>query len=156
MEMEIAQFLELTSNAHVSDRTKQKIRSMMREISEMESIGDSCYNMSLTLRRKWEQKASFNESQLRGIHLMLHEASGAVAAMTEMLQKSRDQALFEQANATEKRINLLRDRMKQQNAEDVANGIYSYVSGTLYMDIVCECERLADYVMNVVEARYGK
>ena len=66
------------------------------------------------------------------------------------------QALFEQANATEKRINLLRDRMKQQNAEDVANGIYSYVSGTLYMDIVCECERLADYVMNVVEARYGK
>ena len=156
MEMEIARFLELTSNAHVSDRTKQKIRSMMREISEMESIGDSCYNMSLTLRRKWDQKASFNESQLRGIHLMLHEASGAVAAMTEMLQKSRDQALFEQANATEKRINLLRDRMKQQNAEDVANGIYSYVSGTLYMDIVCECERLADYVMNVVEARYGK
>ena len=33
---------------------------------------------------------------------------------------------------------------------------YSYMLGTLYYDIVADCEKIGDYVMNIVEARLGK
>jgi phosphate:Na+ symporter len=156
MEMEIANFLEQTGNAHVSDRTKQTIRSMLREISEMESIGDSCFNMARTLRRKQDMNELFIESQKGCVRLMLQEATHAVTNMTEALEQPRDEALLVRATATEQRLGQLRDHMMKDNREQVNNNVYSYASGTLFMDLVCECERLGDYVMNVMEARYEK
>ena len=55
----------------------------------------------------------------------------------------------------ENEINHFRNQLKQQNIVDVNNHEYTYAVGTIYMDIVNECEKLADYVVNVVEARMG-
>ena len=43
----------------------------------------------------------------------------------------------------------------EQNITDVNNHEYTYAVGTIYMDLINECEKLADYVVNVVEARMG-
>ena len=56
---------------------------------------------------------------------------------------------------TENEINNYRNQLKQQNIIDVNNHEYTYAVGTIYMDLVNECEKLADYVVNVVEARMG-
>ena len=45
--------------------------------------------------------------------------------------------------------------MKSQNINDVNDHKYDYAIGTMYMDMISECEKLGDYVVNVVEARMG-
>ena len=54
---------------------------------------------------------------------------------------------------TEKEINNYRDLLKSQNILDIENNEYTYGVGTIYMDLINECEKLGDYVVNVVEAR---
>ena len=49
--------------------------------------------------------------------------------------------------------NNYRNQLKDQNVLDVNNKEYNYQMGVHYMDIISECEKLGDYVVNVVEAR---
>jgi phosphate:Na+ symporter len=55
----------------------------------------------------------------------------------------------------EHEINNYRNQLKSQNINDINNHAYTYAVGTIYMDIINECEKLGDYVVNVVEARMG-
>ena len=55
----------------------------------------------------------------------------------------------------ENEINNYRNQLKSQNINDVNTHAYTYAVGTIYMDIINECEKLGDYVVNVVEARMG-
>ena len=55
----------------------------------------------------------------------------------------------------ETEINNYRTQLRNQNLDDVDNHLYTYGVGTLYMDIIQECEKLGDYVVNVAEARMG-
>ena len=56
----------------------------------------------------------------------------------------------------ENEINSLRNRLKAENINNVDNRKYDYALGTMYIDIISECEKLGDYVVNVVEARLKK
>jgi len=158
MELEIAKYLEQVSDNHLSDETKAKIRAMMREISELESIGDACYNLARTLNRRKNQHEEFNEKQLANIARIFEMTDNALSAMTELFQ--RPLADNAQSDATrsfnlENELNNYRNMLRSQNVEDVNNHVYTYSVGTLYMDLVNECEKLGDYVVNVVEARTG-
>ena len=56
----------------------------------------------------------------------------------------------------ENSINHLRKILKAENIKSVNEKEYDYSVGTLYIDMVSEMERLGDYVVNVVQARFGK
>lgn len=53
----------------------------------------------------------------------------------------------------ENEINNYRSQLKNQNVLDVNNKEYDYQMGVHYMDLIGECEKLGDYIVNVVEAR---
>ena len=55
----------------------------------------------------------------------------------------------------ENEINSYRSQLKSQNINDINSHKYTYAVGTIYMDLINECEKLGDYVVNVVEARMG-
>ncbi|MBR4534671.1 MAG: Na/Pi cotransporter family protein [Bacteroidaceae bacterium] len=156
MELEIANYLDQVSDAHLSDDTKAKIRSMLREISELESIGDSCYNMARTISRKYSGKQDhFNEQQYDRLHQMMVLTDEALTLMNQLMQGRKENFDINRTVNMENEINHFRNQLKQQNIVDVNNHEYTYAVGTIYMDIVNECEKLADYVVNVVEARMG-
>ena len=113
MELEIANYLNQVSEGRLSSESKLQIRAMLREVTEIESIGDSCYNLARTINRKRQTNQDFTEKQYDHIHFMM---------------KLTDDAL------------------------DVNNKEYDYQMGVYYMDIIAECEKLGDYVVNVVEA----
>lgn len=155
MEIEIAKYLDQVSNAHLSDETKGKIRSMLREISELESIGDSCYNMARTLNRKKEGKEDFTEDQYEHIHQMFELTDDALTHMNFMFTHPKSIVDVNRSFNIENEINNYRNQLKTQNINDIEDGKYNYAIGTMYMDIIQECEKLGDYVVNVVEARMG-
>ena len=155
MEIEIAKYLDNVSNAHLSDDTKAKIRAMLREISEIESIGDSCYNIARTINRRIKGKEDFTQDQYEHMHQMMELTNQALSQMITTLVGHKSDNDVNRSFNIENEINNYRSQLRSQNINDVNNHLYTYAIGTMYMDIIQECEKLGDYVVNVVEARMG-
>ena len=155
MEIEIAKYLDQVSDSHLSDETKAKIRAMLREISEIESIGDSCFNIARTLNRRIRGKEDFIPSQYEHMHQMMELTDNALTQMNITLVGHKVDNDANLSFNIENEINNYRNQLKSQNINDVNNHLYTYAIGTMYMDIIQECEKLGDYVVNVVEARMG-
>ena len=156
MELEIANYLDSVSDAHLSDETKAKIRAMLREISELESIGDACFNMARTISRKYNGKQDhFNTKQYEHIHQMMELTDQSLTQMNRLISGRKDAYDVNRTYNIENEINNYRNQLKSQNINDINNHEYTYAVGTIYMDLINECEKLGDYVINVVEARTG-
>jgi len=156
MELEIAKYLDQVSDAHLSDETKAKIRAMLREISELESIGDACFNMARTISRKYNGKEDhFIDRQYDHLHQMMGLTDQALTQMNRLMGGRKETFDVNRTFNIENEINNYRNQLKQQNIVDVNNHEYTYAVGTIYLDLINECEKLGDYVVNVVEARMG-
>ena len=156
MELEIAKYLDSVSDAHLSDDTKAKIRAMLREISELESIGDACFNMARTISRKYNGKEDhFIEKQYDHLHQMMELTDQSLTQMNRLMGGRKESFDVNRTFNIEHEINNYRNQLKSQNITDINNHQYTYAVGTIYMDIINECEKLGDYVVNVVEARMG-
>jgi phosphate:Na+ symporter len=156
MELEIAKYLDSVSDAHLSDDTKAKIRAMLREISELESIGDACFNMARTINRKYNGKQDhFTEKQYDHIHQMMGLTDQSLTQMNNLMGGRKEAYDVNRTFNIEHEINNFRNQLKSQNISDINNHEYTYAVGTIYMDLINECEKLGDYVVNVVEARMG-
>ena len=153
MEVEIAKYLDQVSDAHLSDDTKEKVRDMLREIAEIESIGDSCFNIARTISRLRSSKEEFTESQYDNIKQMFELTDDALTQMSVVLVKHKCDVDVTRTFTIENEINNYRSQLRTQNINDINEHKYSYTAGTLYMDIIQECEKLGDYIVNVVEAR---
>lgn len=156
MEFEIAKYLESVSDAHLSDDTKGKIRAMLREISELESIGDACFNMARTINRKYSKREDhFIEKQYSDLHKMMELIDQALTQMNKLMGGRKEAYDVNLTFDIENNINNCRNQLRAQNIVDVNNHLYTYAEGTIFIDLVNECEKLGDYVVNVVEARMG-
>ena len=155
MEIEIAKYLDGVSDAHLSDDSKAKIRAMMREITEIESIGDSCYNIARTINRKMDGKEDFTDKQYEHINQMMLLTDNALTEMNTLMLGRKDNYDANRSFNLENEINNYRNQLRSQNINDVNSHEYTYAMGTMYMDIINECEKLGDFVVNVVEARKG-
>ena len=156
MEIEIANYLEQVGNEHLSDETKEKTRVMLRQIGELESIGDACYKMSRTVSHLREHKEDFTSDQYMRLHDMLRLVNEALAQMMVVVSGRRKDLSLADSRAIEHDINELRTQLKADTVVAVNSHQYSYVLGTIYNDILADCEKIGDYVMNIVEARLGK
>lgn len=153
MEIEIANYLTQVSEGRLSSESKLQIRAMLREVTEIESIGDSCYNLARTISRKRQTNQDFTEKQYEHIHFMMKLANDALSQMLVVVEKPEHMSIdVNKSFNLENEINNFRNQLKNQNIIDVNNKEYDYQIGVYYMDIIAECEKLGDYVVNVVEA----
>ena len=153
MELEIANYLNQVSEGRLSSESKLQIRAMLREVTEIESIGYSCYNLARTINRKRQTNQDFTEKQYEHIHFMMKLTDDALAQMIVVVEKPEHQSIdINKSFNIENEINNYRNQLKNQNILDVNNKEYDYQMGVYYMDIIAECEKLGDYVVNVVEA----
>ncbi len=155
-ELEIAHFLDQVSMNHLSDETKEKVRMMLREISELESIGDACYNLARTLNRRQEAPKDFTETQYQRLRAMMAMTDDALTQMNLVLGGRREEYDTKDTFRIENEINQMRKKFKEDNIRDINEREYDYTMGTIYIDMINECEKLGDYVVNVVQARFGK
>lgn len=155
MENEIGRYLGDVGEAHLSDDTKEKIRGMLRQIGELESVGDSCFNLARILRRKRENKITFTPLQENGIQEMFSLVDEALTRMNTLLAGRKEDYGLAQSEDIERRINACRNALKQQNIENLDAHLYGYDMGTVFSDLIGECEKTGDYIINVVQARLG-
>jgi phosphate:Na+ symporter len=158
MEVEIAHYLNQVSEGRLSAESKAQIQNMLREVTEIESVGDSCYNLARTLSRKRQNlQEDFTEKQYEHIQNMMNLADEAMEQMIKVVDKSNSQHVdVNKSYNIENEINNYRNQLKNQNIIDVNNKMYDYQIGVYYMDIIAECEKLGDYIVNVIEATGAK
>lgn len=153
MEIEIANYLTALASGRLSTEGKKQVQMKLRIISEIESIGDSCYNIARILQRKREQEVSFTKYISEQLQSMFELVDRAMSQMAVCLNEEYvSSSEIHKSQNLENEINNLRNQLKRQNVEDVKDGKYPYGVSTLYMDIVVECEKIGDCIINAVEA----
>ncbi len=153
MEVEIANYLAKVSEGRLSSESKAEITKMLRIVSELESISDSMFHLGRTLDRKRElSDEDFTEKQMTNIQTMLALTRKALKSMKEALAKTDPRTIdFLYHYSLETRLNRMRDEYKAENGTDINNHEYDYQLGSFYIDFICECEKIGDYVINVVQ-----
>jgi phosphate:Na+ symporter len=153
MDVEIADYLTRVLGGRLSAEGKDNVRIMLRADSEIESIADACYNMARTVQRRNAAKSVFTAEQYRHIEYMFRLVGDALTHMNLILNKqhtSRDDIAY--TYNKEHEINQYRDMLKSKSIEKIDGMEYKYSDTVYYMDMVAECEKLGDYVLNVVQA----
>ncbi len=153
IEVEIATYLAKVSDGRLSNESKHEIQMKMRIISEIESVADSCYNLARSVQRRNNLEAKFTDSINENIDLMFKLIDEAISQMRVILESTTPQ--FSDVTKTkniESEINNFRNQLKTQNINDVNDGKYLYGTSVVYMDLIAECEKMGDYIVNVVEA----
>ena len=156
MEMEIADYLEQVGKQHLSDDTKDKTRVILRQIGELESIGDACFKIARTVNHLRENKEDFTAEQYVRLHDMLRLVNEAIVQMIVVVSGRRKDLSLADSQSIESDINQLRDQLRGDTLLGVNEHHYTYALGTFYNDIVADCEKIGDFVMNIVEARLGR
>ena len=151
LEMEIGKYLNKVSEGRLSPESKTKLQCMLKEISEIESIGDACYNMARVLNRKFRCEEDYTEEQYSRIDSMMKFCDQMLEQMKSVVEGS-PQANPKAVLKLEFEINDYRKMLKEMNVNDLNAQRYSYEMGVHYMDLINDCEKLGDYVVNVVEA----
>lgn len=153
MEIEIAHYLNRCAEGRLSNEGKLHIAGLLRIVSEIESIADSCYGISKTLIRKQENKAPFNEEIYSNIDMMfgyVHEAMSMMVKELTDIEGVDETELIHSYNK-EREINNLRNQLRQGNVTNINDQHYDYQSGIFYMDIIADLEKIGDYIINVVD-----
>lgn len=156
MEVEITAYLKKVSMDHLSDDTKDKIQIMLSQTGELESIGDACYKTAKAINRLRNGREDFSDKQYEGLHEIMRLVNEAITQMMVVVGGRRNDLTIDHSQAIERDINTLRDRLKTDAINAVNDRLCSSALGSLYSDIVSDCEKLGDYVMNVVEVRLGR
>lgn len=153
MEVEIANYLTCVAEGRLSSETKEEIRIMLRAVTEIESIADSCNNLARSIKRRNEFKSEFSDEQNHCMDQMFDLIGQSLKRMIAILHKP--DLVHDDVNPSynlENEINNYRNQLKTKNIEDINTRKYQYQDGVYYMDMVAECEKLGDYVLNVVQA----
>lgn len=155
MEIEIANYLTRVAEGKLSDSSKTKVHAMLRVISEVESISDSCYNMARVIRRRHDDKVEYAEDMRNNIYRMFNLVQSSLNEMMRLIPSDgvsdEHHPDTKASYAIENDINALRNDLKAKNADDLNEQKYPYQVSVSYMDIIGECEKIGDYVINVVE-----
>ena len=153
MEIEIGNFLNRVAEGRLSPEGKMRIAGMLRIISEIESIADSCFNVAQTLNRKNQIHVEFDHPVMVEIDKMYDMVDGAMNNMLELLRQMEtpEDANIITAYNKEREINNFRNRLRDDNIYNINNKVYDYQEGIFFMDLIGEAEKLGDYMLNVVE-----
>ncbi|MBO5839272.1 MAG: Na/Pi cotransporter family protein [Bacteroidales bacterium] len=152
MELEIANYLARVSENELSVNASYEISAMLRIVDNLESIGDSCYQLSIAIDGKKKQNISFTDEMTENLRTMFAFVREAVEVMNSNLSESYINVNGSKAKELETKINNYRDKLRAEHTEAIKNNDYSYQTGICYSNLYAQCEKLADFAINVTEA----
>lgn len=151
MEAEIATFLNAIPAGDISEETSVRIKSMYKIIGELESLGDSGESISRILSRRNIHKKEFDSDTIKKLEEMADTVSHAYNVMLANLAEAHDGNLSDITDAynAERRINSLRNILRDTEIEKIESGSKNYHTSVYYLDIVNELERMGDFMINI-------
>ncbi len=156
VEQEISHYLNKCAVNELSVDSGLKVRSMLAVTSELERIGDVFYQISLTYKRKDEQKIWFTPDQRANVKAMLEGVDAAFDVMIKNLKKPYENVTITEAMEKERKLNKMRDKFRKRHLATIEDGEFNVKSAAIYTDLIYSCERVGDHIINVTEALIGQ
>ncbi|WP_026474371.1 Na/Pi cotransporter family protein [Alkaliflexus imshenetskii] len=152
VEVEITNYLSQVSQHKISEQGRRRMRSMLKLVGDLESVGDCNFNLARSVNRMREKKITFSEEAMEKLELMFNLVEESLEIMRDNLNVDEQHVILDKAVQIEDQINNYRNQLKADHLDNLSKNVYSYEAGILFNDIFSECEKLGDYAINVSEA----
>ena len=153
-EYELAAFLSKLSAEKTSPEENQEIKALYRVISELESLGDSCENISRLFVRLKTHTKGFNKESSSKLALLIGKVNQAFVAMITNLKAAQQGTLTQIDNAItiEQGINETRDVLREEGILQIERQSGNYQSMNYYLDMLEQLEAMGDFIINVSQS----
>ena len=153
-EYELAAFLSKLSAEKTSSEENQEIKALYRVIGELESLGDSCENISRLFVRLRTHTKGFNEESSSKLALLIGKVNQAFVAMITNLKAAQQGTLTSIDNAItiEQGINETRDVLRAEGILQIERQSGNYQSMNYYLDMLEQLEAMGDFIINVSQS----
>ena len=152
LEMEIARFLTQTAAGDLSQEGSQRVSSMLRIVDNLESIGDSIFQIAMTRKNKRETAVHFDQGLNDNLSHMAQLVQHALEVMDNNIRNDSQQINLEAAYNAEQEINHYRDLLRSRHLDALKLGVYDFAIGNAYSSLYALYEKLGDYIINISEA----
>ena len=155
-EYEIAAFLNSVTTESLNDNEAREIKVIYRVISELESLGDSCENISRLLMRLRVRKLEFDEETVSKLCLLIGKVNHAFAVMVSNLRLAVNGELKDISNAykAEDVINVTRDTLRNEGILQIEKGADKFLAINYYLDMLAELEAMGDFMINISQSLF--
>ena len=156
-ELEIAQFLSHVSPEALSQSGEQMCRNIYKVVDELESIADSILHCAVCVSQKAEQRIRFGSDMSTSLDRMVTLADAALSHMVKVLAMDTIPGnSLNRAYNYEDEINNYRNQLRNEMLEAIDRNATLYEQSTYLMMLINECEKIGDYVINVIAAASEK
>lgn len=153
IEFEIAKYLNDIADGQLSEESGRRLQAMYKIISELESVGDSGFNIARILQRRNIHNKTFDEAMVKKLNYMTDLLETGFDAMITNLTLGYDKISdISNAQNVEQDINEYRNNLREEHLLNLENNVYSYLTGVYYMDLISEYEHVGDFLINISEA----
>ncbi len=153
IEFEIAKYLNDIADGQLSEESGRRLQAMYKIISELESVGDSGFNIARILQRRNIHNKTFDESMVKKLNYMTDLLEAGFDAMITNLSLGYTKITdISNAQNVEQDINEYRNNLREEHLLNLENNVYSYLTGVYYMDLISEYEHVGDFLINISEA----
>lgn len=152
LDREITDYITRIAENDLSEANSRKVRAMLKITDDLESIADQCLQMERTIRRKNEASAWFTQEMRDDLFELFNLVKESLNTMNENLAGDYRPGILAKATEHELKVNELRDKLIQANKLRLEAGEYQYKHASFYAELLNQCEKLADHVINVNQA----
>ncbi|MCX7904819.1 MAG: Na/Pi cotransporter family protein [Caloramator sp.] len=150
LEREITGFMVALSNTSLSEEQSELVSGLFHVVNDIERVGDHADNLAELAQYKIDNKLPFSESAISQLTEMYETVKSAIDSAIEALETT-DFVKAEEVIETEGKIDELEKRFRDDHIERLSRGICNPVSGTVFLDILSNLERIGDHANNIAQ-----
>lgn len=155
LEAEIISFLAKLANKEISNEDSELITSMYHVVNDIERIGDHAENLAELAQEKSSRKLSFSDQAFSELDHIYGYTLDALSTSIESF-KNHDISKAKSVLDIEERIDNLEKELRLTHIKRLNNGSCTAHSGTVFLDMISNLERVADHAMNIAESVYKR
>lgn len=150
LEREITGFMVNLSNSPISEHQSEIITSLYHVVNDIERIGDHADNLTELAQYRIEKDLPFSEQAITELKFMSETVKSAVEDSINALE-STDTVLAKRVLETEGKIDTIEKQLRTEHIERLNKAICYPASGTVFLDIISNLERVGDHSNNIAE-----
>ncbi len=141
-------YLIRLSSKELSIQGSREISEMLHSITDFERIADHSVNLLETAKEIYGKKVVFSVEATGELHLLV-SAVMEIVDMATAAFAAEDLKIAQRVEPLEQVIDKLCAKLKTRHVERLKNGECTMEQGFIFIDLLTNCERVADHCSNI-------
>lgn len=151
MQEELSGFLAHLSMENLKTKSAENVNHLMRIVHELESIGDSCFNLLILSKRRYDKELLISQDALEDLRPYLETVQEYLGFIIKHMNQHLSSEEMRQAVALEEEVDRYRNTLQKAARKRIKAGS-DVKAELLYMDMVRHIEKIGDHLLNIAQA----